>query len=48
MGCCGAGGAQMFKDAEAGDKEINIERTEDALETKTDIIAAGCPFAIRC
>jgi Fe-S oxidoreductase len=42
-GCCGAGGAQMFKDAEAGDKEINIERTEDALE-KTDIIAAGCPF----
>jgi Fe-S oxidoreductase len=33
----------MFKDAEAGDKEINIERTEDALETKTDIIA-GCPF----
>jgi Fe-S oxidoreductase len=31
--CCGAG-AQMFKDAEAGDKEINIERTEDALETK--------------
>jgi Fe-S oxidoreductase len=45
--CCGAGGAQMFKDAEAGDKEINIERTEDALETKTDIIAAGCPFAIR-
>jgi Fe-S oxidoreductase len=46
--CCGAGGAQMFKDAEAGDKEINIERTEDALETKTDIIAAGCPFAIRC
>jgi Fe-S oxidoreductase len=31
----------MFKDAEAGDKEINIERTEDALETKTDIIAAG-------
>jgi Fe-S oxidoreductase len=41
--CCGAGGAQMFKDAEAGDKEINIERTEDALETKTDIIAA-CPF----
>jgi Fe-S oxidoreductase len=31
-GCCGAGGAQMFKDAEAGDKEINIERTEDALE----------------
>ena len=42
--CCGAGGAQMFKDAEKGNKEINIERTEDALETKPDIIAAGCPF----
>jgi Fe-S oxidoreductase len=42
--CCGAGGAQMFKDAEAGNKEINIERTEDALEMQPDIIAAGCPF----
>jgi len=42
--CCGAGGAQMFKDAEHGHKEVNIERTEDALETKPDIIAAGCPF----
>jgi len=42
--CCGAGGAQMFKDAEQGNKEINIERTEDALETKAEIIAAGCPF----
>ena len=42
--CCGAGGAQMFKDAEPGNKEINIERTEDALETSPDIIAAGCPF----
>jgi Fe-S oxidoreductase len=42
--CCGAGGAQMFKDAEPGNKEVNIERTEDAMETKPDIIAAGCPF----
>ena len=42
--CCGAGGAQMFKDAEPGDKEVNIERTEQALETKPEIIAAGCPF----
>nr|WP_321243326.1 (Fe-S)-binding protein [uncultured Psychroserpens sp.] len=42
--CCGAGGAQMFKDAEPGDKEVNIERTEQALEVKPDIIAAGCPF----
>ncbi len=42
--CCGAGGAQMFKDAEKGDKEINIERTEQAIEVKPQIIAAGCPF----
>ena len=42
--CCGAGGAQMFKEPEKGIKDINIERTEDALETKPDIIAAGCPF----
>jgi Fe-S oxidoreductase len=42
--CCGAGGAQMFKEPEKGTKDINIERTEDALETKTEIIAAGCPF----
>ena len=42
--CCGAGGAQMFKDAEKGDKEINIERTEQAVAVKPEIIAAGCPF----
>jgi len=42
--CCGAGGAQMFKDAEAGNKEVNIERTEQALDTQPEIIAAGCPF----
>ena len=42
--CCGAGGAQMFKDAEKGNMEINIKRTEEALETKPDIIASGCPF----
>ena len=42
--CCGAGGAQMFKDAEVGQKEINIERTEQAMEVKPEIIAAGCPF----
>jgi len=42
--CCGAGGAQMFKDAEKGTKEINVERTEEALETNIDIIATGCPF----
>lgn len=42
--CCGAGGAQMFKEAEKGNKEINIERTEDALATSPNIIATGCPF----
>ena len=42
--CCGAGGAQMFKDAEKGKKEIFVERTEDAIETKPDFIATGCPF----
>ena len=42
--CCGAGGAQMFKESEPGNKEINIERTEQALEVEPDIIAASCPF----
>jgi len=42
--CCGAGGAQMFKDAEPGHKEINILRTEDAIETQPEIIATGCPY----
>ena len=42
--CCGAGGAQMFKEAEPGTKEVNIERTEDALAESPNIIAAGCPF----
>ncbi|MEL6812312.1 MAG: (Fe-S)-binding protein [Bacteroidota bacterium] len=42
--CCGAGGAQMFKEPEKGNKDINIERTEEALETQPEIIAAGCPF----
>jgi len=42
--CCGAGGAQMFKESEKGNKEINIKRTEEALDTKSEIIAAGCPF----
>ncbi len=42
--CCGAGGAQIFKESEKGDKGINIERTEEAMETKPEIIALGCPF----
>jgi Fe-S oxidoreductase len=44
--CCGAGGAQMFKDAEKGNKEINIERTEEALSTGASTIAVACPFCM--
>ena len=44
--CCGAGGGQMFKEAEKGNKEIFIERTEDALETNANIIATSCPFCM--
>ncbi len=42
--CCGAGGAQMFKEAEHGDKEVNMERAEEALELAPQVIATGCPF----
>ncbi|CAN5208984.1 (Fe-S)-binding protein [soil metagenome] len=42
--CCGAGGAQMFKEEEPGDKRINTERTTEAIETGASIIAAACPF----
>jgi heterodisulfide reductase subunit D len=42
--CCGAGGAQMFKEEEKGDIRINLERTNEALETGANIIAAACPF----
>jgi heterodisulfide reductase subunit D len=42
--CCGAGGSQMFKEDEPGNKRINIERTDEALELKPNIIAAACPF----
>lgn len=44
--CCGAGGSQMFKEAEKGDKEVFLERTEDAIKTKADIIATACPFCM--
>ncbi len=44
--CCGAGGAQMFKEAEPGNKEVNMERTQEALELKPNIIATGCPFCM--
>lgn len=44
--CCGAGGAQMFKEAESGNKEVYIERTEEALQTGADIVATSCPFCM--
>lgn len=44
--CCGAGGAQMWKDAEPGNKEVNIERTEEALGTGANVIASACPFCM--
>jgi heterodisulfide reductase subunit D len=44
--CCGAGGAQMFKEAEKGNREVFMERTEDALETGAEIIATACPFCM--
>lgn len=44
--CCGAGGGQMFKDAEKGTKEVNIERIEDAIETGANTIAVACPFCM--
>ena len=42
--CCGAGGAQMFKEPEKGNKDINIARSEEVLETQTDLVAVACPF----
>lgn len=44
--CCGAGGAQMFKEDEPGDKRINLERAEEALDTGATVIAANCPFCL--
>lgn len=44
--CCGAGGAQMFKEDEPGEKRINMERTEEALETGANIVAVNCPFCL--
>ena len=42
--CCGAGGAQMFKEPEKGDMDVNVLRTEGALQTKPSVIATGCPY----
>ncbi|MBL7872906.1 MAG: (Fe-S)-binding protein [Cyclobacteriaceae bacterium] len=44
--CCGAGGAQMFKEPEKGNKDINVERAEEALSTGAGTIAVACPFCM--
>jgi len=44
--CCGAGGAQMWKEDEAGDKRINMDRTDEALATGAEVIAVNCPFCL--
>jgi Fe-S oxidoreductase len=44
--CCGAGGAQLFKEPEPGNKEINAERVEEVIQVKANLIATGCPFCM--
>lgn len=44
--CCGAGGAQMFKEEEPGNKRVNVERSEQAIETGAEVIASACPFCM--
>ncbi|WP_243749276.1 (Fe-S)-binding protein [Mucilaginibacter agri] len=44
--CCGAGGAQMFKEPEKGKREVSDERIDDVIETKANIVASACPFCM--
>lgn len=44
--CCGAGGGQMFKEPEPGKKDINIERIEEVIDAKPQVVAAACPFCM--
>jgi Fe-S oxidoreductase len=44
--CCGAGGAQMFKEAEKGNKEVFIERIEDVIESESKVLATACPYCM--
>lgn len=44
--CCGAGGAQMFKEPERGRKDVNVERVEEIITAQADIVAAACPFCM--
>ncbi len=45
--CCGAGGAQMFKEEEDGDERIYLRRTGQLLDTQADTLASACPFCQR-
>ena len=42
--CCGAGGAQMWKEEEKGVTRINIERSHEAIDSNANIIASACPY----
>lgn len=44
--CCGAGGAQMFKEDEPGDKRINVERTEEVIDSGSTQVISNCPFCL--
>lgn len=44
--CCGAGGAQMFKEPEKGNKDVNVERVEEIIDAKADVVASACPFCM--
>ncbi|MBC7398540.1 MAG: (Fe-S)-binding protein, partial [Mucilaginibacter sp.] len=44
--CCGAGGAQMFKEPERGNKDINMERIDEVISVNAQVVAAACPFCM--
>ena len=44
--CCGAGGAQVFKEEEKGTKRVSTERTAEAIETGAKVIASNCPYCM--